>query len=80
MIRTATRLISVSLALAAVASPAVAAQTTEASSLLSYLDEVAMVAAVIGGLYLVDRASWSFLTGHRKPVAEDIHPEPKTVR
>ena len=80
MHRTATRLISVSLALAAVASPALGAQPTESSSLLTYLDEIAMVAAVAGGLYLVDRASWSFLTGHRTPAPEEAHPEPKTAR
>lgn len=73
MIRTATRLISVSLAFAAVAGSASADQIAETSSLLSYVDEIAILAAIIGGLYLLDRSTWSFLTGQRKQAPRETN-------
>jgi uncharacterized membrane protein len=55
----------VAVAASAVPVPAVAAVLHQAEAFVRYLDEIAAVAALIGGLILIDTVLWPFMTKSR---------------
>ena len=67
MIPGGTRLIAVMLVVAAQATPveAAVAMLEIASLAVSLIDEILVLAVVVGACFLVDKASWSFLTGQK---------------